>query len=44
MSPVDPIGDLVVESAAIGKPLELAGKAALYSIGRYGEKLGLKKL
>ena len=44
LSPVDPIGDLVVESAAIGKPLELAGKAALYGIGRYGEKLGLKKL
>lgn len=44
LSPVDTIGDLVVESAAIGKPLELAGKAALYGIGRYGEKLGLKKL
>ena len=44
LSPVDPIGDLVVESTAIGKPLELAGKAALYGIGRYGEKLGLKKL
>lgn len=44
LSPVDPIGELVVESAAIGKPLELAGKAALYGIGRYGEKLGLKKL
>lgn len=28
LSPVDPIGELVVESAAIGKPLELAGKAA----------------
>lgn len=36
LSPVDPIGELVVESAAIGKPLELAGKAALYGIGRYG--------
>lgn len=44
LSPVDPVGELVVESAAIGKPLELAGKAALYGIGRYGEKLGLKKL
>lgn len=44
LSPVDPIGELVVESAAIGKPLELAGKAALYGIGRYGEKFGLKKL
>lgn len=44
MSPVDPIGELVVESAAIGKPLELAGKAALYGIGRYGGKFGLKKL
>lgn len=44
LSPVDPIGEFVVESAAIGKPLELAGKAALYGIGRYGEKLGLKKL
>nr|DAP66580.1 MAG TPA: hypothetical protein [Caudoviricetes sp.] len=33
-----------MESAAIGKPLELAGKAALYGIGRYGEKLGLEKL
>lgn len=44
LSPVDPVGELVVESAAIGKPLELAAKAALYGIGRYGEKLGLKKL
>lgn len=44
LSPVDPIGELVVESAAIGKPLELAGKAALYDIGRYGGKFGLKKL
>lgn len=44
LSPVDPVGELFVESAAIGKPLELAGKAALYCIGRYGEKLGLKKL
>ena len=44
LSPVDTIGELVVESAAIGKPLELAGKAALYGIGRYGGKFGLKKL
>lgn len=44
LSPVDPIGELVVESAAIGKPLELAGKAALYGIGRYGGKFGLNKL
>ena len=44
LSPVDPIGEFIVESAAIGKPLELAGKAALYGIGRYGEKLGLNKL
>lgn len=44
LSPVDPIGELVVESAAIGKPLELAGKAALYGIVRYGGKLGLNKL
>ena len=44
MSPVDPIGEFIVESAAIGKPLELAGKAALYGIGRYGGKLGLNKL
>lgn len=44
LSPVDPIGEFVVESAAIGKPLELAGKAALYGIGRYGGKLGLEKL
>lgn len=44
LSPVDPIGQFIVESAAIGKPLELAGKAALYGIGRYGGKLGLKKL
>lgn len=44
LSPVDPVGELVVESAVIGKPLELAGKAALYGIGRYGEKLGLEKL
>lgn len=44
LSPVDPVSELVVESAAIGKPLELAGKAALYGIGRYGGKLGLKKL
>lgn len=44
LSPVDPVGELVVESAAIDKPLELAGKAALYGIGRYGEKLGLKNL
>lgn len=44
LSPVDPIGELVVESTAIGKPLELAGKAALYGIGRYGGKFGLKKL
>lgn len=28
LSHVDPVGELVVESAAIGKPLELAGKAA----------------
>lgn len=44
LSPVDPVGELVVESAAIGKPLELAGKAALHGIGRYGGKFGLKKL
>lgn len=44
LSPVDPIGKFVVESAAIGKPLELAVKAALYGIGRYGGKLGLNKL
>ena len=44
LSSVDPVGELVVESAAIGKPLELAGKAALYGIGRYGGKLGLDKL
>lgn len=44
LSPVDPVGQFIVESAAIGKPLELAGKAALYGIGRYGEKLGLEKL
>lgn len=44
LSPVYPVGELVVESAAIGKPLELAGKAALYGIGRYGGKLGLDKL
>ena len=44
LSPVDPIGQFIVESTAIGKPLELAGKAALYGIGRYGEKLGLNKL
>lgn len=44
LSPVDPIGEFIVESAAIGKPLELAAKAALYGIGRYGGKLGLKKL
>lgn len=44
LSPVDPVGELVVESAAIDKPLELAGKAALYGIGRYGGKLGLDKL
>ena len=44
LSPVDPIGEFIVESAAIGKPLELATKAALYGIGRYGGKLGLKKL
>lgn len=44
LSPVDPIGELIVESAAIGKPLELAGKAVLYGIGRYGGKLGLNKL
>lgn len=44
LSPIDPIGELVVESAAIGKPLELAGKAALYGIGRYGGKFWLKKL
>lgn len=44
LSPVDPIGEFIVESAAIGKPLELAVKAALYGIGRYGGKLGLKKL
>lgn len=44
LSLVDPVGELVVESAAIGKPLELAGKAALYGIGRYGGKLGLDKL
>ena len=44
LSPVDPIGEFILESAAIGKPLELAGKAALYGIGRYGGKLGLNKL
>lgn len=44
LSPVDPIGEFIVESAAIGKLLELAGKAALYGIGRYGGKLGLNKL
>lgn len=44
LSPVDPIGQFIVESAAIGKPLELAVKAVLYGIGRYGGKLGLKKL
>ena len=44
LSPVDPIGQFIVESAAIGKPLELAAKAALYGIGKYGGKLGIKKL
>lgn len=44
LSPVDPVGELAVESEAIGKPLELAVKAALYGIGRYGGKLGLDKL
>ena len=44
LSPVDPVGQFIVESAVIGKPLELAGKAALYGIGRYGGKLGLEKL
>lgn len=44
LSPVDPVGELILESAAISKPLELAGKAALYGIGRYGGKLGLDKL
>ena len=44
LSPVDPIGQFIVESAAIGKPLELAGKAVLYGIGRYGRKLGFNKL
>lgn len=44
LSPVDPIGEFIVESTAIGKPLELAWKAALYGIGRYGGKLGLNKL
>lgn len=44
LPPVDPIGELVVESAAIGKPLELAWKSALYGIGRYGGKLGFNKL
>lgn len=44
LSTVDPVGELILESAAISKPLELAGKAALYSIGRYGGKLGLDKL
>ena len=44
LSPVDPVGELILESAAISKPLELAGKAALYGIGRYGRKLGLEKL
>lgn len=44
LSPVDPIGEFVVEGAAFGKLLELAGKAALYGIGRYGGKFGLNKL
>lgn len=44
LSPVEPVGELILESAAISKPLELAGKAALYGIGRYGRKLGLEKL
>ena len=44
LSPVDTIGEFIVESAAIGKPLELAWKAALYGIGKYGGKLGLNKL
>lgn len=44
LSPVDPIGEFIVESAAIGKPLELAVKTLLYGIGRYGGKLGLNKL
>ena len=44
LSPVDPVSEFVVESAAISKPLELAGKAVLYGIGRYGGKLGLDKL
>lgn len=44
LSPVDPVGQFIVESAAIGKPLELAVKSALYGIGRYGGKFGLKKL
>ncbi|MFU2395026.1 MAG: hypothetical protein ACM670_03615 [Clostridiales bacterium] len=44
LSPVDPVGELILESAAISKPLEFAGKAALYGIGRYVGKLGLDKL
>lgn len=43
LSPVDPIAEFIVE-CAICKPLELVGKAALYCIGKYGGKFGLKKL
>lgn len=44
LSPVDPVGEFTVGNAVLGTPLKLAGKALMYGVGRYGEKLGLNKL
>lgn len=42
LSPVDPVGELVVESAAIGKPLELAGKKVLRNPSKYSAAMRKK--
>lgn len=44
MSGADPVGQFAVEMAALDMPFRLAGKTAMYGLGRYGENLGVENL
>lgn len=44
VSGTDPVGAEVVAGAVLGKPLELAGRAAMYGLGRAGNKWAKAKL
>ena len=44
MSPVDPVGEFVVGSAVLGKPLQLLGKGLLYGAGRVGNNWARAKI